>query len=106
MPPYDSQKAHQLLEDLLTRTTAGALTWRNIGREVWECSWEEGHMLVFSFRQRPTRILHMLTIYGPMGLVATIDSDAAPPLPALLVRLSQALQPPTSTVSPQSEKKE
>lgn len=104
MPPYDPQKAHHLLEDLLARTTAGALTWRNIGREVWECSLEEGHTLVFSFRQRPTRILHMLTIYGPMGLVATIDSDAAPPLPALLVRLSQALQPP-SPVSPRSEKK-
>ena len=102
MPPYDSQQAHQLLDDLLTRTTAGTLTWRNMGREVWECSLEEGYTLVFSFRQRPTRILHVLTVYGPMGLVATIDSDAVPPLPALLVRLSQALQPP-SAVSPLAE---
>jgi hypothetical protein len=102
MPPYDSQQAHQLLDDLLTRTTAGTLTWRNIGREVWECSLEGGYTLVFSFRQRPARILLMLTVYGPKGLVATIDSDAAPPLPSLLVRLSEALQP-SDIVSPFAE---
>jgi hypothetical protein len=99
VPPYDSQQASQLLDDLLARTAAGTLTWRNIGREVWECSLEKGYTLVFSLRQRPTRVLHMLTVYGSAGLVATIDSDATPPLPALLIRLGAALQP-SETVSP------
>jgi len=102
MPLYDSQETRQFLDNLLARTIAGTLTWRNIGREVWECSLERGYTLVFSLRQRPARILHMLTVYGPMGLVATIDSDAAPPLPALLVRLSEALHPP-DVVSPFAE---
>jgi hypothetical protein len=99
VPPYDSQQAQQLLDNLLARTAAGTLTWRNIGREVWECSLEGGYTLVFSLRQRPARILHMLTVYGAVGLVATIDSDAAPPLPDCLIRLSETLQP-SETVSP------